>query len=184
MRDLPPQGSIGDVFTPRLVATLHLQEFEGALRLRFPEATKVIYYKRGEIASAASNAEPDRLANILIRDARLSAEQLDLARSRLQPGASLGKTLIAMGFLSPSELLQGARRQVRIIVGSCFSATQVEYEISPEPLPPEVTSLGLNTRRLVFDCLMEGGDRTAGIREIGSMGAGYRPTPRPCPLPD
>ncbi len=178
MRDLPPQGSIGDTFVPRLVATLHVQEFEGTLRLTFPDATKVIYYKRGEIASAASNAEPDRLANILIREARLSIEQLDLARSRLQPGASLGKTLIEMGFLTPSELLQGARRQVRIIVGSCFSAGEGAYEMSPEPLPPEVTSLGLNTKRLVFDCLMEAGDRTAVIREIGSMESVYRPTER------
>ncbi len=182
MRDFPPQGSIGDIFLPRLVATLHLQEFEGALRLTFPDATKVIYFKRGEIASAASNAEPDRLANILIREARLSIEQLDLARSRLQPGASLGKTLIEMGFLTPSELLQGARRQVRIIVGSCFSAAEGAYEMAPEPLPPEVTSLGLNTRRLVFDCLMEAGDRTAVIREIGSMESVYRPTERLAPV--
>src|SRR5262245_8411946 len=108
MHDLPPQGSIDDHFLPRLIAGLHLREFEGTLRLILPEAIKVLYYRRGEIASAASNAEQDRLANILIREGRLTAEQLELTRGKVEGGASLGKTLIEMGFLSPSELLQGA----------------------------------------------------------------------------
>ncbi|HEV8702305.1 MAG TPA: DUF4388 domain-containing protein [Candidatus Polarisedimenticolia bacterium] len=178
MQDFPSQGPIDGLFLPRLVASLHLDEFEGALRLTFPDATKILYFKRGEIASAASNAEPDRLANILIQEGRLGAEQLDLARNSIPPGASLGKTLIDMGFLSPSELLQGARRQVRLIVVSCFRSTSGGYEMVPGPLPPEVTSLGLNTRRLVFDCLQEAGDRAAVIREIGSMESVYRPTDR------
>jgi len=178
MQDFPSQGPIDGLFLPRLVASLHLDEFEGTLRLTFPDATKILYFKRGEIASAASNAEPDRLANILIQEGRLGVEQLDMAKKNLQPGASLGKTLIDMGFLSPSELLQGARRQVRLIVVSCFQAVSGAYEMIPGPLPPEVTSLGLNTRRLVFDCLQDAGDRAAVIREIGSMESVYRPTER------
>ncbi|MBI1950971.1 MAG: DUF4388 domain-containing protein [Acidobacteria bacterium] len=178
MQDFPSQGSIDGVFLPRLIAALHLDEFEGALRLTLPEATRVLYFKRGEIASAASNAEPDRLANILIGEGRLDSEQLDLARKKLQPGESLGKTLIDMGFLTPSELLQGARHQVRLIVVSSFRATSGTYELVPGPLPPEVTSLGINTRRLIFDCLQETGDRAAVIREIGSMESVYRPTDR------
>lgn len=178
MQDFPSQGPIDGFFLPRLVASLHLDEFEGTLRLTFPDATKILYFKRGEIASAASNAEPDRLANILIQEGRLGTEQLDLARNNLPAGASLGKTLIDMGFLSPSELLQGARRQVRLIVVSCFQSMSGAYEMVPGPLPPEVTSLGLNTRRLVFDCLQDAGDRAAVIREIGSMESVFRPTER------
>jgi septal ring-binding cell division protein DamX len=178
MHDLPPQGPIDSVFLPRLVAGLHIREFEGTLRLALPDAVRVLYFKKGEIASAASNAETDRLANILIRDGRLTSEQLDLARSRLQPAASLGKTLIEMGFLTPTELLQGARRQVQVIVGSCFTARTGTYELVPGPLPAEVTSLGVNTRRLLFDCLMDTGDRDTIIREIGSMEVVYRPTGR------
>src|SRR5207247_904542 len=108
MHDLPPQGTLDDIFLPRLVAGLHLHEFEGSLRLTLPDCVKVLYFKRGEIASAASNADPDRLANILIQEGRLTVEQLELARTRMTPGSSLGKTLIEMGFLTPTELLQGA----------------------------------------------------------------------------
>ena len=178
MHDQPPQGSIDDIFLPRLVAGLHLHEFEGSLRLTLADSVKVLYFKRGEIASAASNADSDRLAHILIQEGRLTIEQLELARTRMEPGASLGKTLIEMGFLTPTELLQGARRQVQIIVASCFTATSGSYEMVPGPLPPEVTSLGLGTRRLLFDCLMRSGDRATIVREIGSMEAVYRPTDR------
>ncbi len=176
MRDLPPQGSIDETFLPRLVAGLHLHEFEGSLRLTLPDSVKVLYFKKGEIASAASNADPDRLANILIQEGRLTTEQLELARTRMTPGSSLGKTLIEMGFLTPTELLHGARRQVQVIVASCFTASSGSYEMVPGPLPAEVTSLGLSTRRLLFDCLMQSGDRAAIVREIGSMEAVYRPT--------
>src|SRR5882672_1685109 len=176
MHDQPPQGSIDDIFLPRLVAGLHLHEFEGSLRLTLADTVKVLYFKKGEIASAASNDDSDRLAHILIQEGRLTIEQLELARTRMAPGASLGKTLIEMGFLTPTELLQGARRQVQVIVSSCFMATTGSYEMVPGPLPAEVTSLGLGTRRLLFDCLMQSGDRATIVREIGSMEAVYRPT--------
>src|SRR2546425_12504058 len=139
MHDLPPQGSIADFSPPRLVAGLHLREFEGMLRLTLPDVIKVLYFKKGEIASAASNAEPDRLANILMHEGRLTAEQLDLARARLQAGASLGKGLIEMGFLTPPQLLQGARPQGRIILAPCFAATSGNYELGPGPPPAEGT---------------------------------------------
>jgi len=178
MRDVPPQGSIEDVFLPRLVAGLHLHEFEGSLRLTLADSIKILYFKRGEIASAASNAEEDRLASILIREGRLTPEHFDMARARLAPGASLGKTLIELGFLSPTELLQGARRQVQVILASSFASAAGGYEMIPGPLPPEVTSLGLATRRLLFDALSQSVDRGAIVREIGSMEAVYRPTGR------
>lgn len=175
MPDLPLQGSIAVLSLPRLIGRLHREGFDGALRVAHGATTKVVYIRGGELASAASNAESDRLANILIRDGRLTQEQLDLARSRLQPGGSLGKALIDMGFLTPTELLQGARQQVREILASCFRLSSGQYQIEPGPLPAEVTSLGLPTRRLIFDCVVEARDRQWIIREIGSMESVYRP---------
>ena len=176
MQDVPPQGSIADLFLPRLIAALHRAGFEGALRVTSDPHTRVIYFRRGEIASAASNVESDRLANILIEDGRLTTEQLDLAKARVAPGGSLGKTLIEMGFLTPGELLQGARRQVREILCGCFGLTTGSYRVEPGPLPPEVTVLGVSTPKLIFDCLAQSGDRGFVIREMGSMESVYGPT--------
>jgi septal ring-binding cell division protein DamX len=175
MKDAPIKGPIAEIFLPRLIARLHRDNFEGLLRITLHEATKIIYFRRGDISSAASNAEPDRLANVLIRDARLTQAQLDLARSRIQEGGSLGKALIEMGFLTPSELLEGARRQVREILASCFALSGGTYQIEPGSPPPEVTSLGLPTKRLIFDSLTQIADRPPIVREVGSMESVYRP---------
>ena len=61
MQDFPRQGPIADIFFPRLIARLHGEGFEGTVRVTLHDTTKVIYFKKGEIASAASNAESDRL---------------------------------------------------------------------------------------------------------------------------
>jgi hypothetical protein len=176
MQDFPLQGTLPDVFLPRLIARLHRQGFEGIVRLASEESMRVLYFRDGEIASAASNAEADRLAHILIREGRLTSEQLELARTRVEPGGSVGKALIDMGFLSPGELLQGARRQVRDILAACFALRAGTFQVEAGTLPPEVTALGVPTRRLIFDCIVEAGDRDLVVREMGSMESVYRPT--------
>jgi hypothetical protein len=176
MQDLPLQGSLADIFLPRVIAWLHRQGFEGTVRVSTGAVTKVLYFRAGDLASAASNDEADRLANILIRDDRLTQEQLEMAKGRVSPGGSLGKTLIELGFLTPTELLHGARRQVREILASTFALPEGTYQVETGPLPAEVTSLGLPTRRLIFDCLVEASDRAWIVREIGSMESLYAPT--------
>ncbi len=176
MQDIPPQGSITDIFFPRLMARLQRDGFEGAVRVSVGETTKILYFKGGEIASAASNAESDRLASILIEEGRLTTPQLDMAKSRLPDGGSLGRTLIEMGFLTPAELLQGARRQVRQILVSCCTLSSGSYQVEPGALRSEVTVLGLPTRRLIFETILEAPDRLWIVREVGSMEATYRPT--------
>jgi hypothetical protein len=168
---------LAGVFPPRLVARLHREQFEGTLRVQALGVTRVLYFRRGDIASAASNADDDRLHNILIREGRLTGPQVDMARARQRPGVSLGKTLIELGFLTPSELLQGARRQVRQILAAVFALSDGSFEVVPGPLPPEVTVLGLPARRLIFDAVLETGDRQTVVREMGSMESVYRTTP-------
>ncbi len=176
MQDIPPQGTIADIFFPRLVARLHRERFEGSVRVSLGSTTKILYFKAGEIASAASNAEPDRLASVLIQDGRLTDPQLEMAKSRMPQEGSLGRTLIELGFLTPSELLQGARRQVRQILATCSTLKIGAYQVEPGPLPPEVTVLGIPTRRLIFDCILESPDRGSVLREIGSMESVFTPT--------
>ena len=175
MQDLPQHGSLSEIYLPRLIAALHRAGFEGTVRVGLAETTKVVYFRHGDIASAASNAESDRLANILIRDDRLTPAQLDLAKSRVVEGGSLGKTLIELGFLSPTELLQGARRQVREILATCFTLRHGRFDVEPGSLPPEVTSLGLPTRRLIFDSVLQASERDTVLREVGSMETVYKP---------
>jgi hypothetical protein len=176
MQEIPQHGSTAETFLPRLVARLHRSGFEGVVKISLGIAVRAIYFRGGEIASAASNDEQDRLQSLLLKEGRLTTPQVEMARSRQKPGVSLGKTLIEMGFLTPSELLECARRQVRQILATCFEQSEGEFHLEPGPLPPEVTILGLPTRRLIFDALMEVGDRRRVVREMGSMESVYSPT--------
>lgn len=176
MQDIPQHGSVADVFLPRLVARLHRSGFEGVVKISLGIAVRAIYFRGGEIASAASNDEQDRLQSLLLKEGRLTAPQVEMARSRQKPGVSLGKALIEMGFLTPSELLECARRQVRQILATCFEQSEGQFQMEPGPLPPEVTILGLPTRRLIFDGMMEVRDRRRIVREMGSMESVYSPT--------
>jgi hypothetical protein len=176
MPDAPAATPLAGVFPPRLVARLHRERFEGTLRLHGGGATRVIYFRRGEIASAASNADEDRLPSILIREGRLTGPQVEMARTKQRPGVSLGKTLIELGFLTPGELLQGARRQVKQILAAAFALRDGTSQEVPGPLPPEVTVLGLPVRRLIFDALLDAGDRQDVVQEMGSMETVYRPS--------
>lgn len=176
MQEIPQHGSTAETFLPRLVARLHRSGFEGVAKISLGIAVRAIYFRAGEIASAASNDEQDRLQSLLLKEGRLTTPQVEMARSRQKPGVSLGKTLIEMGFLTPSELLECARRQVRQILATCFEQAEGEFHLEPGPLPAEVTILGLPTRRLIFDALMEVGDRRRVVREMGSMESVYTPT--------
>ncbi len=176
MQEIPQHGSVADIFLPRLVARLHRSGFEGVIKISLGNAVRAIYFRGGEIASAASNDEQDRLQSLLLKEKRLTEPQVEMARSRQKPGISLGKTLIEMGFLTPSELLECARRQVRQILATCFEQSEGRFQVEPGPLPPEVTILGLPTRRLIFDGLMEIRDRRRIVREMGSMESVYSPT--------
>ena len=176
MKEIPQQGSISDTFLPRLITRIHREGFDGVLRVNTLTSIKAVYFKGGEIASAASNAEGDRLQSILLQDGRITEPQLKMAKSRVSSGTSLGKSLIEMGFLTPSELLQAARRQVKQILASCMTSQEGSFQIEPGPLPPEVTVLGLTTRRLIFDSLMQASERQWIVREMRSMESVYRPT--------
>ena len=177
MQDIPQQGSVAEVFLPRLIAQLHRDGFEGALRVHIGAVGKAIYFKRGEIASAASNAQEDRLQSILVEEGRLTRSQMEMARSRSQSAASLGKTLIEMGLLTPTELLECARRQVQGILASCFDLQSGTFQVDAGPLPAQITVLGLPTKRLIFDSLLRAGDRQRVVQEMGSMESVYRPEP-------
>ncbi len=176
MSDIPQHGAVTEIFLPRVVAQLHRDGFEGLVRVGDDSTQRTLYFKGGEIASATSNDDADRLQSILIREGRLTLPQVDMARSRQQPGGALAKTLIEMGFLNASELLDCARRQARQILAACFALDRGTFQIEPGPLSPRITVMGLATRRMIFEALLDVGDRQRIVREMGSMESVYRPT--------
>ena len=86
------------------------------VRLETGPVIKVVYLQSGTIAFASSNEKSDRLTEVLKRAGKLTPEQIEHAQARIKPNVSLGKTLVELGYISPKDLLWGARMQVEGIL--------------------------------------------------------------------
>lgn len=132
---------------------------------------KVIYFGQGDLACASSNAEEDRLGNLLVRTGRLSPEQLAHAKSRQSEKASIGNTLVELGYITAAELLEGARRQVEEIVADLVGWREGAYQVRASALSREVVNLSLPARAVLVRALQHTQDRELLVERLGSMEA-------------
>ncbi|MBI4161420.1 MAG: DUF4388 domain-containing protein [Acidobacteria bacterium] len=169
------EGNLVRIFFPRLLCRLHRLSFLGTLQVRNGSLTKSVYFRDGQILSAASNDEADRLSSLLLRDGLLSREQLEMAREKAPPGTSLGRSLVDLGFVSRHQLMETARNQVRAILADLFAWEAGEYQVQEKEIPAAVPNLGLRTEQLLLETLRNSTRREAILREIGGMDRRFRP---------
>jgi len=147
----PDHGTLDAYYIADVLAALYRSGRTGALRVERGVFLKTLYVQDGQVAYASSNAQSDRLGEVLIRHGLLTPEQLDDAMKRLQPDVSLGKILVQLGYLSPKELVQGAHLQVTAVVDSLFQWTEGTYHFMEGPLPKQVVNLHIPLPALVLE---------------------------------
>jgi hypothetical protein len=97
-----------------------LSAVDGAVR-------KTIYFRRGDVITAASNVPEDRLGAILYRYGIVSYEQLADAVKQAGGATRLGQVLIERGLLSPHDLYQYVRKQIEEIFFSVLVLLQGNF---------------------------------------------------------
>ena len=132
---------------------------------------KVLYFSNGDLACASSNAEADRLGNLLVRHGRLSADQLAHAKAKQAERATIGNILVELGFITSAELLWGARRQVEEILGDLVSWREGTYLLRDMPLSKEVVNLAMPGRTLLVRVLQQLTDRELVLERVGTLEA-------------
>jgi hypothetical protein len=165
------QGDFSSSPAPDLLVDLVRRHFTGTLRVERSGIVKVLYFSQGDLACASSNAEEDRLGNILVRSGRLSAEQLAHAKARQSAKTSIGNTLVELGFITAAELLDGARQQVEEILLDLVGWGEGTYLAREVGLSREVVNLGLPGRSLLVRALQQAPDRDLVVERLGSMDA-------------
>jgi hypothetical protein len=131
---------------------IHVSHWSGQLALVDGLVRKTLYFRRGDIRSAASNVPEDRLGAILYRYGVVSEEQLDQAVKASTGMAKLGQTLVEQGSLTAHELYTYVRRQVEEIFWSVLSLRKggfYFYRTADDDGPP--SQLLLSTKALLFD---------------------------------
>ncbi len=118
-------GSLSEEDVASLLGRLARERFTGRVALRhgkLPEVEKTILIEDGRPVFAGSSAPADRMGDQLVREAKITREQLARAREILvASGRRMGEILVELGFLKRRELLPSVRRHVEDILYSLFA---------------------------------------------------------------
>ncbi len=127
----------------------------GVIKVFFPgNIVKTVYFSEGNIVFATSNSEKDKLTNILIKNKKITKEQLNMALKQMDKSISLGRNLVNMGLITHKELVWAVKIQVLSIVFSILMLKEGEYSIIEGFLPEGIIKLPFNTLKILFDSLL------------------------------
>ena len=129
------------------------QRLSGDLQVRMGRRAKTIFFDRGALVFAASNAKKDRLGESLVALGRLSEEQFESASALMRQDrrGRFGEALQAAGLMDEKEVGRAVAMQVQRIVLSLFPRTDgvASFEERACPIPPEYM-VSLSPHRLLY----------------------------------
>ena len=149
-----PSGEIQNNTLPDLLQNLCASKATGTLTLEHAGQEKSIYLKDGHIVFAASNMAEDRLGHILVKDGKLTPEQVEAAlKLKAATRKRFGAIIAELGFITPKELFEGLKLQVKEIIFSLFRWGKGHYQFRPGHLPDEVIPLVLDPIQLISEII-------------------------------
>jgi len=155
--DIPERRNPGSDDFSSILADLKDKKATGTLVVRSSNFLKRVFLKGGEVVFASSNLEEDRLGEMLIKAGLITREQYDISVEILKKtGKQQGSILVELGFLTPRQLFEGLKFQIREIVLSLFDSAETVIEFREGELPEdEIIGLKIN----IDDLIREGEKR-------------------------
>ena len=150
---------LGDVFRGHQTGTLVLQK---------GPTSKFLYAEEGQFIFAASNAAEDKFTEILIEKGKLTADQLAMAMEK-KGNRTIGRTLVELGFLGSTDLLEALVEQMRRIAVSAANWEEGQAIFKPGVLPPNLAKLPVVTPRFILDVALSVEDRAWAARVLGDL---------------
>jgi hypothetical protein len=151
-------GDFRDTPFSDVVAVLRLQKASGTLTCPAAGAGgKAIYVKNGQIIFATSQDERDRLGEILVRTGKITRAQLMKALEAHRKSAGLkkiGAVFVEQGLVTPKDLFQGLKVQVRGIIHGLLLLAEGPYRFD-EALPADVIPLQIDMEELLQEVIAQ-----------------------------
>jgi hypothetical protein len=138
-----------------VLAVLHQQKATGTLICGSGSAERSIHVKNGQIIFATSKDERDRLGEVMVAAGKITRSQLEQALSLHQKSAGLkkiGAIFVENRFVTPKDLFNGLKLQVRRIIHHLFLMTEGSYHFE-ERMPAEVIPLQINMEELLREVI-------------------------------
>src|SRR5512140_3111920 len=150
---IAPAGDIKDMTLPWLFQDLRTEKKSGTVVFARDNAVKKVYFKAGEVIYATSNLPAEQLGDHLLRTGTITKEQYEIAMNLVEEtGKAMGGVLIERGFISPQDLVNGAKLQVKGIIQSLFSGRDGRYIYDSGPLPvSEIVPLQMSTGDIIIE---------------------------------
>jgi hypothetical protein len=140
-----------------VIAVLRQQKATGTLACGTGTDEKSLYVKNGHIIFATSKDQRDRLGEIMVKNGNITRGQLERALKLHQNSAGLkkiGAIFVEQGYVSPKDLFNGLKMQVRGIIHSLFLLTEGPYNFE-ERLPEDVIPLQINMEEVLRDVIQQ-----------------------------
>lgn len=148
------QGSLAATPLPQVLRRIFVRRMKGTLRLVRQEETRNLFFENGELRTATSSREVQKIGAFLKRRGWVTDRDLAWALETVarQGRARLGKILVERGLVSRSVLETEMKRLVEEIVFSTFEWEVGEYRFVPSAgtLDPDV-ALSLSTASIIVE---------------------------------
>jgi hypothetical protein len=150
-------GNLTETILSDVIAVLRQQKVTGTLTCGTGTDEKSLYVKNGHIIFATSKDERDRLGEIMVKNGKITREQLDRSLKQHHNSAGLkkiGAIFVENGFVSAKDLFNGLKMQVRVIIQSLFHMTEGRYNFE-ERLPADVIPLQIDMEELLREVILQ-----------------------------
>ena len=117
------KGSLSETPLPQVLRRIFLEGLKGTLSLVHGDETRHLFFEKGELRTATSSREAQRIGAFLKRRGWITDTDLNWALDTVakQGRARLGKILVERGLVSRTVLDAEMRRLVEEIVFSTFA---------------------------------------------------------------
>jgi len=133
------RGSLKEASLPDVLQLLALGQKTGCLSIVDRNNIAHVFFEKGRICYASIVNRRDRLGDILVKNGKITQEQLDQAiqRQTRERDKRLGELLIESGALSQADFEQYMRMQIQEAIYFLFTWTRgtfnFEADVRPEP---------------------------------------------------
>jgi curved DNA-binding protein CbpA len=146
------KGNLHDFNFADILIGINRSAWTGTLEITRESIARKIFIDKGDIIFAGSNDKDDRLGERLVKEGKITLIEFENAsRLLMKTGKKLGKILVELCYLSPSELFKAVRQQIEDIIISHFQWEEGEFEFKDGPIPSdEIVPLQISMANIIY----------------------------------
>ena len=145
-------GDLTSVTFPELLHNLYVMQQSGTLVMTNDDKRKEISVSQGYPVSVQSNIEAEYFGQFLLRMRKIKKSHLEESLQRMQETKRLqGTILIEMGVLSPQDVVNYLKLQMRQKIFEIFSWRKGQYEfVADKTVTGDISAIDMSVANIIF----------------------------------